>query len=170
VTLHQIIDALPEERLQNVERVLQYEGITSSEIGCVGSGAGRIPDEIAARIREQLAKRPIETDDWDSLRRKMRQGIERSTERLRVKGQFEPARTMPDGSSTACQGVDKEGALLVLIFRYFKGQKLELAERFSQLSHSIRYSQDVTGCPIEPWVPDVDRQGHSNVQLKQEAA
>jgi len=142
--LHQIVDALPEERLQNVERVLQYEGITSSDIGCVGSGAGRIPDEIAARIREQLAKRPIETDDWDSLRRKMREGIERRTERLRLKGQFEPARTMPDGSS-ACQGVDKEGALLVLTLRYFKGQKIELAERFSQQSHSIRYSQDVTG-------------------------
>jgi hypothetical protein len=47
--LHQIIDALPEERLQNVERVLQYEGITPIE-------SGRIPDEMAARIREQLAK------------------------------------------------------------------------------------------------------------------
>jgi hypothetical protein len=138
----------PEERLQNVERVLQYEGITPSE-------SGRIPDEMAARIREQLAKRP--PDDWDSLRTKMRQGIERRKERLRlqrlrVKGQFEPAqfepaRPVPDGAGTACQGVDKEGALLVLTFRYFKGQKLELAERvsFSQLSHSIRYSQDVTG-------------------------
>jgi hypothetical protein len=68
--LHRIIDALPEERLQNVERVLQYEGISPSE-------SGRIPDEIAARIREQPAKRPIQTDDWDSLRRKIRQGIER---------------------------------------------------------------------------------------------
>jgi hypothetical protein len=143
--LHQIIDALPEERLQNVERVLQYEGIIPSE-------SGRMPDEIVARIREQLAKRPIETDDWDSLRRKMRQGIERRNERLRLqrlrlKGQLEPARTMGVGASSVCQGVDKDGALLVLTFRYFKGQKLELAERvsFSQLSHSIRYSQDVTG-------------------------
>ena len=137
-TLHQIIDALPEERLQNVERVLQYEGITPSEVG-------RIPDEIAARMRKQLAKRPIETDDWDGLRRKIRRGIERRTERLRLKGQFEsgqfePARTTPDGASTACQRIDKDGALLVLTFRYFKGQKLELAERvsFSQQSHSIR--------------------------------
>ena len=138
--LHQIIDALPEERLQNVERVLKYEGIIPGE-------SARMPDEIVARIREQLAMRPIETDDWDSLRRKMREGIERRTERLRQKGQFEPARPVPDGSSTACQGVDKDGALLVLTFRYFKGQKLELAERvsFSQQSHSIRYSQDATG-------------------------
>ena len=106
-----------------------------------------MPDEIVARIREQLAKRSIETDDWDSLRRKMRQGIERRKERfrlqrLRVKSQFEPARPVPDGASTACQGVDKDGALLVLTFRYFKGQKFELAERvsFSQQSYSIQYA------------------------------
>jgi hypothetical protein len=149
--LHQIIDALPEERLQNVERVLQYEGIIPSE-------SGRIPDEMAARIREQLARRP--PNDWDSLRRKMRQGIERRTERLRLnrlKAQLEP------GASTVCQGVDKDGALLVLTFRYFKGQKFELAERvsFSQQSHSIRYSQDVTG-------PD-GKQVHHEAEDRKEA-
>ena len=135
-----VIDALPEERLQNVERVLQYEGIAPS-------GVGRIPDEIADRIRQQLAMRQIERDDWDSLRTKMRQGISRRTERLRVNGMFDPARTMPDGSSSECQGVDKDGALLVLTFRHFKGHKLEIAERvsFSQESQSLRYSQDVTG-------------------------
>lgn len=117
--LHQLIDALPEERLQNVERVLQYEGITPSS---VGSGPGKIPDEIAARIREQLANRPIKTDDWDSLRTKMRQGIAGTTERLRVNG-IEPAQTMRDGASTACHGADKDGALLVLTFRYFKGTR-----------------------------------------------
>ena len=79
VMLHQIIDALPEERLQNVERVLQYEAISPSE-------SGRIRDEIAARIREQLAKRPIQTDDWDSLRTKIRQGIERGKERTSTEG------------------------------------------------------------------------------------
>lgn len=134
--LHQLIDALPEERLQNVERVLQYEGIAPSSVG-------KIPDEVAARIREQLAKRPIEADDWDSLRTKMSQGIERRRARFPVHPQFE----MRDRASTACQGIDKDGALLFLTFRYFKRQKLELAERlsFSQQSHSVRYSHDITG-------------------------
>ncbi len=116
--LHQLIDALPEERLQNVERVLQYEGITPS-------GVGRIPDEIADRVRQQLAMRQIERDDWDSLRTKMRQGISRSTERLRVNGMFDPARTMPDGSTSACHGVDKDGALLVLTFRTSRDTNLK---------------------------------------------
>ena len=101
VTLHQLIDALPEERLQNVECVLQYEGITPSTVG-------RIPDEVAARIREHLVTRPIETDDWDSLRTKMRQGIERRRARFPVHPQFE----MRDGALRSAGGHNRSSVLV----------------------------------------------------------
>jgi hypothetical protein len=65
----------------------------------------------------------------------------------------------PDGSMSSIHGIDKDGALIVLTFRYFKGHKIETAERisFSAEDQSLTYSQDVTG-------PD-GRHAHQSAQF-----
>jgi hypothetical protein len=139
-TLHQLIDALPDERLENLERVLQYEGLAPGAVG-------RIPEATAGKIRQGLEHTRMAPDDWNTLRERMRQGIERRVERWRISGVVQPTLIQPDGSHSSTQGFDKDGALVVLTFRYFKGHKIETAERisFSPETHSLTYSQDVTG-------------------------
>ena len=142
--LHQLIDALPDERLENLERVLQYEGLVSSAVG-------RIPEATADKIRQRLEHTRIAPDDWNTLREKMRQGIQRTVERWRISGVLQPALIQPDGSHSSTQGFDRDGALVVLTFRYFKEHKIETAERisFSPETHSLTYSQDVAALTVD---------------------
>lgn len=139
-TLHKLIDAAQDESLVSVERALQYEGLAAS-------GVGRIPEATAEKWRQELQNQRNTPDDWTSLREKMRQDIDRRKRRMEVNGMRQAAQAQLDGSSSSSQGVDKDGALIVLTFRYFKGYKIETAERisFSPESHSLTYSQDVTG-------------------------
>ena len=138
--LHQLIDSAPDESLVNVERVLQYEGYARS-------GVGRISEATAAKWRRELHEGENTPDDWNSLREKMRRGIQRRVRRMEVNGMGNAALRQPDGSTSSSQGIDKDGALIVLTFRYFKGHKIETAERisFSAEDQSLMYSQDVTG-------------------------
>jgi hypothetical protein len=138
--LHKLIDVVPDETLVNVERVLQYEGYTRS-------GVGRIPEATAEKLRQELQGRAKTPDDWNSLREKMRQGIQRTLRRMEVNDIVSAALRQPNGSASSIHGVDKDGALIVLTFRCFKGHKIETAERisFSAEHQLLTYSQDVTG-------------------------
>jgi hypothetical protein len=138
--LHKLIDEVPDEILVNVERVLQYEGYARSEVG-------RIPEATAEKWRQQLPDAANTPDDWNSLREKTRQGIQRTVRRMEINHMGNAALRQPDGSTSSTQGIDKDGALIVLTFRYFKGHKIETAERisFSAKHQSLTYSQDVIG-------------------------
>jgi hypothetical protein len=138
--LHKLIDEVPDEILVNVERVLQCEGYARSEVG-------RIPEATAEKWRQRLRDTANTPDDWKSLREKLRQGIQRSVRRMEVNDMGNAALRQPDGSTSSIHGIDKDGALIVLTFRYFKGHKIETAERisFSAEDQSLTYSQDVSG-------------------------
>lgn len=112
--LHKLIDAAPDESLLAVERVLQYEGL-------VPSGVGRVPEATAEKWRQELEQRRVPIDDWNSLREKMRQNVQRHVRRMEVNGMGNAPLRQPDGSMSLTQGVDRDGALIVLTFRYFKG-------------------------------------------------
>jgi hypothetical protein len=138
--LHKLIDVIPDATLVNVERVLQYEGYARS-------GIGQVPEATAEKWRQELHDRANTPDDWISLREKMEQGVQRRVRRAQVNGMDNAALRQPDGSRSSVHGVDKDGALIVLTFRYFKGHKIETAERISLSAdhRSLTYSQDVTG-------------------------
>jgi hypothetical protein len=138
--LHKLIDAAQDESLVNVERVLQYEGYARS-------GKGRIPEAIAEKWRQATHHEQKTPDDWNSLREKMRQGIERGVRRMELNDMGSASHRQPDGSMSSIHGIDKQGALIVLTHRYFKGHKIETAERisFSSTDRSLAYDHDVTG-------------------------
>jgi hypothetical protein len=139
-TLHKLLDEVPDESLVNVERVLQHEGYARS-------GVGKIPEAAAEKRRQELHDWEKTPDDWISLRERMRQGIQRRVRRFEINDMGNAALCQPDGSMSSTQGIDKDGALIVLTFRYFKGHKIETAEpiSFSTEDQSLTYSQDVTG-------------------------
>jgi len=138
--IHKLIDVVPDASLVNVERVLQYEGYARS-------GVGRIPEATAEKWRQEFHDREKTPDDWNTLREKMRQAIQRRVRRVETNDMGNAALRQPDGSMSSIHGIDNDGALIVLTFRYFKGHKIETAERisFSAEDQSLTYSQDVTG-------------------------
>jgi hypothetical protein len=139
--LHQLVDSVPDELLENAQRALEYQAIAPSPVG-------RLPQATVEAIPHRLSEQIAQPDDWKTLHEKMRQGIDRRVRRLRdVSGIETSGKHQPDGSHSSAQGFDKDGALLILTFRYLKGQKLEISERLSISTENrlLSYRQDLTG-------------------------
>ena len=135
--LHRLIDSLPDDGLQNVERALYYDGLMPSV-------QGRVSEEMAESMRRRLVEQQrAQADDWDSLRTKIRLGEERRARRM-AQDEGSP-REYYDGGYSSAQGFDAQGALLILTYRYYKGKKLEIAESISVLAteSTLTYSQRV---------------------------
>ena len=137
--LHQLVDRIPNDLLENAQRALEYQAIAPSPVGGP-------PQDTVEAIRHRLREQIAQPDDWETLREKMRRGIERRDRRRDMNGIHIPG-TQPDGASSHVQGRDKEGALLRLTFLHFKGQRLEMAERISVSPDGrlLIYRQDLTG-------------------------
>ena len=74
--LHQLIDRLPEESLENIQRAVQYEGLAPSTVG-------RIPEATAEKIRRTFEQQRNAPDDWETLHKRMAQGEQRRVRHLR---------------------------------------------------------------------------------------
>jgi len=138
--LHQLVDSIPNDLLENAQRALEYQAIAPSPVG-------RLPQATVEAIRHRLREQIAPPDDWETLREKMRRGIERRDRSSRNMNGIDMPGTQPDGAYSHVQGRDKEGALLLLTFRHFKGQRLEMAERISVSPDGrlLIYHQDLIG-------------------------
>ena len=147
--LHQLVDSIPEDLLENAQRVLEYLGIGPLS-------AGTLPQERVEAIQRRIGEQLPQADTWETLREKMRQGREASVRRRRALwGSDVEVGMQGDGAMSQVQGHDHDGALLLLTLRQFRGRTLEIAERISVSSDggSLVYHQDLTG-------PDGTRSHH----------
>ena len=161
--LHALVDSLPDGALQSAAKYLnalqtwppkkpEYPPEVA-QLAMLHQLIDTLPQPAWTRVQQilEFQQNAIDThEDLTALQDKMQLHIHRHLRRSGggVAGSGGGGSMFPDGSGHfSVEGCDDDGAHLTLTYRYFRGRRLELAERvvLSPENHSLVYRINITG-------------------------